>query len=208
MFGGRHECRVAWDARRVAVSEVAGVILAAVERHGVLLVHDRALPSVTAIVAGGPVAGSWWSHPLANSIYNALTEVEDQVATVKLVSGKNTLVARRLWSDLAGVGLGRDGWQLDGLDRRTLAVLDQIDAAGEPVVLDRSDRRAVDSLERRLLAYPTELHTDNGNHVKAYQGWRHWCRARGITPSPDSGRARGAFERHAPTGTGRRLLPW
>ncbi len=154
------------------------------------------------------MAGSWWSHPLANTIYNALGEVEDQVATVKLLAGKNTLVAQRLWSDLAGVGLGRDPWQLDGLDRRTLAVLDQIDAAGEPVVLDRSDRRAADRLERRLLVHPTELDTDSGKHLKAHQGWRHWCHATGITPRSDSGRARGAFVSVAPTGTGRRLLPW
>ncbi len=192
----------------MALSEVAGAILAAVERHGVLLVHDRVLPSVTAIVAGGPVAGSWWSHRLANTIYNALGEVEDQVATVKLLAGKNTLVAQKLWSDLAGVGLGRDPWQLDGLDRRTLAVLDQIDAAGEPVVLDRSDRRLADLLERRLLVYPTELHTDSGQHLKAHQGWRHWCHTRGITPRSNSGQAREAFESLVPTGTRRRLLPW
>jgi hypothetical protein len=74
--------------------------------------------------------------------------------------------------------------------------------------MDRSDRRAGDSLERRLLVHPTELHTESGKHLKVHQGWRHWCHASGITPRADSGQAREAFESLVPTGTGRRLLPW
>jgi hypothetical protein len=145
---------------------------------------------------------------LANTIYNALGEVEDRVAAVKLLAGKDTLVAQRLWSDLAGVGLGRDPWQLDGLDRDTLAVLDQIDATSEPVVLDRPGRHLAGALERRLLVYSIEVHTDSGKHLKAHQRWLDWCRAKGIAPRSESRRARAAFESIAPTGTGRRLLPW
>ena len=191
------------------MSDVAGTILAAVDRHGVLLVHDRRLPSVTAVVTGAPVAGSWWSHPMANAIYNALGEIDDEVATVKLLAGKNTLVARRHWPDLACVGLAHDPWQLAGLDPAAEAMLAEFDTAGDPVVIESPRRRIADLLERRLLAYPTELHTDSGRHVKAYQGWLHWCRSRGVTPSLDSLRARAVFEHLvAPIGARRTLLPW
>jgi ankyrin repeat protein len=38
----------------------------------VLLEHDRELPSVTSIVAGEPISGSWWGHPLGHAIYDLL----------------------------------------------------------------------------------------------------------------------------------------
>ena len=42
------------------------------ERTGLLLLHDPALPSVTALVTGAPFRGSWWSHPQAHEIYRLL----------------------------------------------------------------------------------------------------------------------------------------
>ncbi len=74
-------------------------ITEAVESEGLLLVHDQRLPSVTALVAGEPVRGSWWAHPLGNVLYNALGELDDRFATRKLVADKLTLVAPRLWAD-------------------------------------------------------------------------------------------------------------
>jgi hypothetical protein len=47
-------------------------------------------------VVGAPVQGSWWSHPMPNVIFNAIEEIDAEVATVKLVRKKNTLVARSL----------------------------------------------------------------------------------------------------------------
>jgi hypothetical protein len=175
-------------------SDVAGTILAAVERYGVLLVHDRRLPSVTAVVTGAPVAGSWWSHPMANAIYNALGEIDDEVATVKLLAGKNTLVARRYWPDLACIGLAHDPWQLVGLDPAAEALLAEVDTAGDPVVAGPAHRRVADVLEQRLLVYPTELHTDSGRHVKAYQGWRRWSHSREVAVNLDSVHAKAVFE--------------
>lgn len=53
-------------------SDAVAVITEKVEAEGLLLVHDQRLPSVTALICAEPVFGSWWSHPLANVIYNAL----------------------------------------------------------------------------------------------------------------------------------------
>jgi len=176
------------------LGETATTILRAVDEHGALLVHDQRLASVTALVAGSPVAGSWWSHPLGNAIYNALGELEDDVATVKLVNAKQTLVARRLWPELAGLGAAGDAWQTDGLDAEARALLLDIAAAPAPVAVDAGRRRAADSLERRLLVQATEVHTPSGRHVKAYQPWAAWAGERGVVPMADGARARAAFD--------------
>ena len=49
----------------------------ALDREGILLQHDQVLPSASAIVAGEPVRGSWWAHPMAHPIYDALNALED-----------------------------------------------------------------------------------------------------------------------------------
>lgn len=77
------------------VSEAALAIAEAIDVDGLLLVHDQRLPAATSVVADEPVMGSWWSHPLANVIYDALEELEDRYAMVKLVAGKQTLIAPR-----------------------------------------------------------------------------------------------------------------
>lgn len=196
----------------VAVDEerAAAEILAAVERAGVLLVHDRWLPSATAIVAGGPVAGSWWSHPAGTTIYNALEAVEESVAEARLLKGKYTLVARRLWPALAGVALGRSAWQLRDLDRQALGLLAQVDASSDPVVVDRPRRAAGNDLERRLLVCGVQVHTPAGHHVKAYHGWQSWAQERDVAPWHDERRARAAFEEAVATlpDHAGRLLPW
>ena len=49
---------------------------AALEDAGILLVQDATLPSVTTLVAGGPVRGSWWAHEQSHSIFAVLEELE------------------------------------------------------------------------------------------------------------------------------------
>ena len=41
-------------------------VLAALGEFGLLMVSDRAFPSVSGLIAGEPVKGSWWSHPLCS----------------------------------------------------------------------------------------------------------------------------------------------
>jgi hypothetical protein len=114
------------------VVDTSDRIRAAVDERGLLLVHDQVLPSVTALIAGAPIEGSWWSHPMANTIYNALGAIESDVAMVKLIAGKNTLVAKRLWPDLRDIGIGRDPWQTNRLDDEAIALLDDINDATAP----------------------------------------------------------------------------
>ena len=113
---------------------------------------------------------------------------------MKLVNGKQTLVARWLWPDLVAVGAARDDWQTKGLDDETLALLADIEAAGGPRTVEKERRRDAEALERRLLVYVTDIHTERGHHVKGYEGWRHWASGRHVTPATDSGRARQTFD--------------
>lgn len=193
-------------------ARAAATILAEVDRLGVLLVHDQKLPSVTALVAGEVIGGSWWGHPMGKTIYNALGSIEDDVATVKLVGGKQTLVARRLWPELASVGAARDATALTGLAPAATTLLAAVDASADPVMVDKPHRTAADALEARLLVHVTDVHTDRGHHVKAYESWAAWAAARGVAAAsrPDAARATitALVEAQLPTGTRRPRLPW
>jgi hypothetical protein len=193
------------------IADAAAMITETVEREGLLLVHDRMLPSVTALIAGEPVLGSWWSHPLANLMYNALGAVEDRVASCKLVNKKLTLVAPRLWAGLVSVGGSKQLWQLDGLSQTAMDLLDRVESSSLPVVLDLPEfRDAGRRLEERLLASGDEVHTDAGHHLKALVAWSLWMKGRGVNgplPKPESAMAR--FEEIVRRwGSSPQLLPW
>jgi hypothetical protein len=66
------------------------------ERHGVLLLSDSKLLSVSGLVAGKPVRGSWWWHPAGHTIFRMAGELADHPGCVvtKLVFGKVTFVHR------------------------------------------------------------------------------------------------------------------
>ncbi len=83
--------------------------------HGVVLASARGpVPSVAEAIAGEPIIGSWWSHPKAQVIFDALSSIDDSddVRCFKLIDGKITFVHRAKWPALiklaeAGV-LARD----------------------------------------------------------------------------------------------------
>lgn len=72
-------------------------------RNGVVLEAARGpVPSLAEAVAGGPIRGSWWAHPLGREIF-ALTRAvrdSDDVLVCRLVNGKITYVHSRLWPAL------------------------------------------------------------------------------------------------------------
>lgn len=81
----------------------AAQALAFVAQHGVVLASARgSAPRLIDAIAGEVIAGNWWSHPQAHTIYNVLTEVQasEDVLVCKLLGGKITLVHRRLWPAL------------------------------------------------------------------------------------------------------------
>lgn len=186
-------------------------MLAALDVSGVLMQHDRVLPSATAAVAGGPVAGSWWSHPLAHEIFGALNDLDDEglVLRARLVAGKQTLVGRARWPALVAIGGERAAWQLDGVEPAAVALLDAVEASSAPVVLDGGTRAAGKVLESRLLVHVDEVHLPTGRHAKALQSWSHLAAERGITarPGPADGR-RSLAAAIGTWGDPARLLPW
>ena len=84
--------KVAHDALAIIEKEFA--------RIGLLLQHDRELPSFTTLVAGAPIAGSWWGHRLGHEIFRLLGEFHERSGelSAKIVNGKVTYVHPRLWS--------------------------------------------------------------------------------------------------------------
>jgi hypothetical protein len=196
-------------------------LLAALERDGLLLLSDAALPSLVSLVVGAPIRGSWWGHPRGSDIYRLSNELADHpdVMMAKLVSGKVTYVHRRLWPALIARGVAREGWQTDGLSETDLALLDMVDEAGTlawddvPPFLPPDGRRAKDAirvLEARLLIHAAELHTPTGAHAKNLHTWAAWAASVGIAASlPDAAVAKHEFEAVLDRLNGARArLPW
>lgn len=75
-----------------------------VAQHGVVLASARGpVPSVAEAIAGEPIVGSWWSHPKAQVIFDALSSIDDaeDIRCFKLIDGKITFVHRTRWPALA-----------------------------------------------------------------------------------------------------------
>ena len=187
------------------MQDALGQVRALLARHGVLFAHDPVLPSVTTVVAGGPVAGSWWGHPAGNAIFEVLTALEDEVAWPKLVDGKVTLVHRTLWPALAAIGAAREPWQTRGASAAVIEAADRVERDGEVAVSELGlTGRDATAVERRLLALGRQTHTDAGRHERVLTAWSSLA-PEDDRPSLDDARA--AFERAiAPWKGGR--LPW
>jgi hypothetical protein len=144
---------------------------------GLLLLSDKALPNVVGLVAGPKVKGSWWGHERGHEIFNELRKLEahPDSLTTRLVSGKVTYVHRRLWPDLLSVATAREDWQLHGLSGAARRLLSKVDREGEV----RTDKmgsfkglgEAAREIEKRLLVYTEEIHTEKGFHAKALMAW-------------------------------------
>jgi hypothetical protein len=77
--------------------------LAFVEKHGIVLVSAKGpVPRLTEALAGEPIKGSWWAHPMSHEIFGVLQALarSEDVLTCRLVNGKVTLVHSRLWPAL------------------------------------------------------------------------------------------------------------
>lgn len=167
------------------------IVLKALKEFGLLLESDAKLPSVSGLVAGVPVRGSWWTHQRSHEIFAVLQEVVDHpdVLVTKLVSGKVTFVHRPLWPDVISIGLAREPWQMAKLSLAVQTLLDQVDQSGSlhtnklewPRKFKASKPGdAVRELEKRLLIHSEEFHTDSGAHAKLIESWEHWTRRIGF----------------------------
>lgn len=168
-------------------------VLSELEVNGFLLESDPKLPSVCSLITGTPLRGSWWSHPLAQIIFNVNEQLEDHadVLITKLVSGKVTFVHRNIWSELLKIGNAREDWQLKKLSLPARSLLDQIDSAGslttaEVVWKPQAKMKVGDAareLEKRLLVVGTQFHSETGAHHKRLETWQHWMKLRKYKPS-------------------------
>jgi hypothetical protein len=71
-----------------------------IRRSGVVLESARGdEPSLAARISGGPIRGSWWSHPKGHQIFEMTQQVRASkvVLVCSLAGGRITYVHRRLW---------------------------------------------------------------------------------------------------------------
>jgi hypothetical protein len=154
---------------------------------GFLLESDPKLPSVCSLITGSPLRGSWWSHPLAQTIFRVNEQLEDHsdVLLTKLVSGKVTFVHRDLWSEVLAIGTAREAWQMEGLSASAQSLLkaveetgalrtDKIGLPGSKSTTKNKPGDTARELERKLLIHTEQIHTASGAHAKLLETWEHW----------------------------------
>ena len=159
------------------------------ETFGLLLESDPKLPGVCRLITGEPMKGSWWSHPMAQTIFQVNERLDDHpdVIITKLISNKVTFVHRRLWPDLLAIGSAREAWQTRKLSTQAKALLKIVDTEGaissdKLVKLERPGDAARE-LEFRLLVHSEQFHTESGKHAKRLETWEHWAERSGANPS-------------------------
>jgi hypothetical protein len=168
-------------------------VLSKILKYGILLESDPKLPSVCTIITGAPLRGSWWSHPLAQVIFQVNEKLEDHpdVLITKLVSGKVTFVHRDLWSEILAVGTAQEPWQMEGLSVSAQTLLnavqergalqtDQIDWLKSQGSAKAKPGDVARELERKLLIHAGQIHTPSGAHAKSLETWEHWSKRTGL----------------------------
>jgi len=180
--------------------------LDALSDRGLLLLHDAKRPSLTTLVAGTPVRGSWWGHPAGRHIFQVASALDDHpdVAFIPLVDGKVTLVHRSLWPALLSVGESRSSWQMEGLSAVERALLLEVDRQGQL----RASGKASKALASALLVHSHQVHTQRGAHATELQTWHSFREARQIQQATDEAKGRAALELAAEPLGGRKTLPW
>ena len=174
-------------------------VFSSLKKFGFLLESDSKLPSVCSIIVGEPIRGSWWSHPLAQRIFQVNEQLEDHahVLITKLISGKVTFVHRNVWSEVVTIGSARDSWQLMKLAPSVKTLLELVEKGGSLITTEVDWPRsakvrlgdAVRELEKRLLIVGTQFHSESGTHEKHLETWEHWAKRRKFKPARVSGTA-------------------
>lgn len=161
------------------------------QKLGLLLLSDSALPNVSRIVAGEKISGSWWSHEAGQKIFLVGEMLEDHadVLIMKLVSNKVTFVHRELWKHVYSIGVARDDWQMKKLSpvaKRLLQALDdqdwlQTNKLGKAFGPKPSETAR--ELESRLLLHANQIHTESGAHARVIETWGSWAKRVGFRAS-------------------------
>lgn len=168
-------------------------VIAQLRKLGLLLESDAAFPNVCTLITGERMRGSWWSHPLAQIIFNVNERLEDHsdVLMSKLLSGKVTFVHRKLWPELFAIARAGQSWQTRGLNDASRQLMKLVKKAGS-VRTDQISAKEINSsareLERKLLIYSHQFHTESGKHAKVLETWEHCAERVGFDGSemPDA----------------------
>lgn len=173
---------------------------AELQRIGLLLEHDKQWPSATALIAGEPIAGSWWGHARGHEIYATLGELEQGSGAlcVKLVAGKRTYVHPRLYGAFFALLEAHRPSSLarcSPLARELLATTERQGlvrmAGAQSLAPGKDGKRAVRELEDGLLVHVGSEHTESGKHEKTLESWPAWqARHACCTPLPSAQQAR------------------
>jgi hypothetical protein len=155
------------------------------KKWGLLLESDPKLPSVCTIITGEPMKGSWWSHPMAQTIFQVNERLDDHpdVLIAKLLAGKVTFVHRQFWPALLTVATSQEPWQTRNLPDTAQRVLKFLTNAGSvrsdelriSTVGRKELNESVRILERRLLIHSQQVHTESGAHAKVLESWESWA---------------------------------
>jgi len=181
------------------------IVVKEFRRNGILLESDADLPSVTSLVVGRAVRGSWWGHPDGRRVWKVLNRFcnRHDVLTVKLVSGKVTFVHRRLWPELLAVCTSKESWQTTPLSADATALLGTVERK-EKIRTDstnllKNTRRIADAareLEKRLLIHGEEVHTAKGRHAKVLRSWKRWMKEADFSEElPETSKSKRKFDK-------------
>jgi hypothetical protein len=189
-----------------STEKALGQAVDALERTGLLFMHDARKPSLTALVAGKPIQGSWWGHPAGKRIFQVANALEDggEVLFVPLLSAKVTLVHRRLWPALVSIGEARAPWQMDPLTPRARELLEDVERTGRV----RASGPSSKTLARALLVHAEQVHSAGGSHATELVSWAGIRNAREIVERLDEDIARRMLEEAAEALEAVSGLPW
>ena len=147
-------------------------VVAAIDKHGLLLLQDKQLPSVVGLLTGEAVPDRGGAHPMSHRIFACLQQLPHRrdSTSVHLIDGKVTFVHRRLWPALLAVAQGGEPWQTRALSADARALLHRVQQ--EQSV--RATGAPARQLQDRLLVHGEQEHTEAGHHAHVLQTWDAW----------------------------------
>jgi hypothetical protein len=165
---------------------------------GLLLLSDANLPSVSGIVTGEKLRGSWWAHKQGQTIFAISEMLEDHtdVLITKLISDKVTFVHRELWGRIYSIGVAREDWQLKNVSAAAKLLLQAVDAEGTlgtNKLGKKLGTKPARELELRLLVHAEQKHSESGAHTKMLETWDTWAERAGFRAKAQSAPAARRF---------------
>lgn len=130
----------------------------------VLVTGKASVPNLAEAIAGRTLRGSWMAHPEVFKIWIILTGLEkSNLLFVPLVQGKRTALHPSLGPAVQRIALHRPP-----ISPAAAKLLARVQKTGR---VDSPERKARLELERALLIWSEEIHTDSGAHAIIARPW-------------------------------------